>query len=89
MTARDELIASTIALVADGRTITAERIAALIDAIREAEAERDRMWDAIHEASDHNFLFSAMDTVHDDDVTLNDYAEAASSAIRGYMEMMK
>jgi hypothetical protein len=86
MTSRDELIASTIALVADGGTITANRVAALIDAIREAETELDRLREAIHEASDHNFLFGAMDNVHDMDVTLNDYAEAVSRAIRAAME---
>ncbi len=45
--------------------------------VRVAELEHD-----IHEASDPDFLFGAMDNVADMDVTLTDYAAAASRAIR-------
>ena len=41
-----------------------------------------RVREKITEASDPDFLFGAMDNVTDMDVTLDDYAAAASRAIR-------
>jgi hypothetical protein len=46
------------------------------------EAERDGLLRLVEEASDPDFLFGAMDNVHDMDVSLMDYACAASRAIR-------
>jgi hypothetical protein len=42
----------------------------------------ERLRHEINEASDPDFLFGAMDNVADMDVTLTDYARAASRAIR-------
>jgi hypothetical protein len=42
---------------------------------------------AITEASDPDFIFSAMDNVHDMDVTMTDFAYAASKAIRAALEV--
>ena len=52
---------------------------------RKLEAENARLREAIEEASDPNFLFGAMDNVNDMDVSLSDFADAASGAIRAYM----
>jgi hypothetical protein len=56
------------------------RIAAL-------EAELARLRHALLEASDPDFLWGAMDDVDDMDVSLNDFARAASRAIRGALEL--
>lgn len=48
-------------------------------ALREQKAALEY---AIQEASDPDFLFGAMDNVHDAETTLDDYAAAASRAIR-------
>lgn len=55
----------------------------------EAEANADaalariaELEHAIHEASDPDFLWGAMDNVNDMDADLEDFAEAASRAIR-------
>lgn len=47
-----------------------------------ALAENARMRAAIHEASHPDFLWGALDNVHDAETTLDDYAAAASRAIR-------
>ena len=45
-------------------------------------AENQRLRDAIFDASAPDFIFAAIDNVHDMDATLDDYAAAASRAIR-------
>jgi len=47
-----------------------------------ALAENARLRAAIHEASHPDFLWGALDNVHDAETTLDDYAAAASRAIR-------
>lgn len=45
-------------------------------------AENARLRHLIREASDPDFILGAMDNVHDAETTLDDYAAAASRAIR-------
>ena len=57
------------------------------DLISAAIAREEALLKAIKEASDPDFLFSAMDNVRDMDVTLTDFAVAASKAIRAALEV--
>ncbi len=50
--------------------------------VAEKDAEIARLRHQIHEASDPDFLFGAMDNVNDIDVSLTDFANTASRAIR-------
>jgi hypothetical protein len=59
-----------------------------------AEAERDaalvrveKLRHQITEASDPDFIWGALDNVHDAETTLDDYAAAVSRAIRGAMQI--
>lgn len=52
----------------------------------ELEAEVANLRAAIHEASHPDFLWGALDNVHDAETTLDDYAAAASRAIRAALE---
>ena len=59
-----------------------------------AEAERDaalarveRLRHQITEASDPDFIWGALDNVHDAETSLDNYAAAASRAIRGAMQI--
>ena len=54
--------------------------------VAEKDAEIARLRHQIHEVSEPDFLFGAMDNVHDMDVTLADFADAASRAIRAALE---
>jgi len=54
--------------------------------IAEKDAEIAWLRHQIHEASEPDFLFGAMDNVHDMGVTLADVADAASRAIRAALE---
>lgn len=54
--------------------------------VAEKDAEIARLRHQIHEASEPDFLFGAMDNVHDMGVTLADFADAASRAIRAALE---
>lgn len=45
-------------------------------------AGNQRLRDAIFDASEPDFILAAIDNVHDMDATLDDYAAAASRAIR-------
>lgn len=57
----------------------------LTDPHGEAEALRReiaRLWAALAEATDPDFIWGAMDNVHDADTTLDDYAAAVSRAQR-------
>lgn len=49
-------------------------------------AENERLRYEIHEASDPDFLFGAMDNVNDMDVSITQFAEAASRAIRAALQ---
>lgn len=60
-----------------------------------AEAERDaalaqvaRLHHLIHEASDPDFLWSAMDNVNDMDADITEFANAASRAIRASIPIL-
>jgi len=59
----------------------------LADALTAALAREEALLKAIKEASDPDFLFSAMDNVRDMDVTLTDFSVAASKAIRAALEV--
>ena len=54
-----------------------------VEALR---AEVEWLRHQINEASDPSFIFGAMDNVHDWGVTLGDYADAVSRAIRAALE---
>ena len=62
------------------KMLSAQRIVA------EKDAEIARLRHQIHWASEPDFLFGAMDNVHDMGVTLADFADAASRAIRAALE---
>jgi hypothetical protein len=65
--------------------------ATAIDALTKlaaAEARIAELEAGIHEASDPDFLYGAMDNVSDMGVTLTDFATAASRAIRAALEPM-
>ena len=70
---RDDVDAAIAALTAERDALRGEN-----EALR---AEVERLRHEINEASDPNFIFGAMDNVHDCDTTLDDYADAASRAI--------
>lgn len=58
-------------------------IAALdLTGVEAMETENKRLRDAIFEATHPDFIFGAMDNVSDMDVSITDFAEAASRAIR-------
>ena len=82
----DSALASAIAWAADRLEAATRAEQAKQNALREqakqAEAEVARLRHEITEASDPDFLWGAMDNVADQDVTLGDYAAAASRAIR-------
>ena len=66
------------------------------ETIRQLREERDRMWqanlrlirerDRITAATDPDFILAAIESVHDMDATLTDYAAAVSRAIRAAMK---
>ena len=63
-------------------------------AITDLRAERDaalarveKLRHQITEASDQDFIFGALDNVHDAETTLDDYAAAVSRAIRAAMQI--
>ena len=72
-----------------------------ISRAEKAEAERDdaltrlaaaegrvaALRHAITEASDPDFIWGAMDNVHDAETTMDDYAAAVSRAVRGAMQI--
>lgn len=58
-------------------------LAAERDALR---AEMEQLRHQINEASDPEFIWGAMDNVHDCDTTIDDYADAVSRAIRAALE---
>ena len=61
---------------------------ALVTASRDASVARESALRAgIIEASDPDFLYGAMDNVNDMDVSLSDFAAAASRAIRAALEV--
>lgn len=58
-------------------------VAALdLTAIEAVEAENKRLREVIAEATHPDFIFGALDNVNDMDVSLTDFAEAVSRAIR-------
>lgn len=64
---------------AEVQRIRAERDAAL--------ARVEKLRHQITEASEPDFIWGAMDNVHDAETTLDDYAAAVSRAIRGAMQI--
>lgn len=54
--------------------------------VAEKDAEIARLRHQIHEASEPDFLFGAMDNVYDFGVSIETFADAASSAIRAALE---
>jgi len=62
--------------------IQSAELATALDQLAAAKAETERLRYQINEASDPDFLFGAMDNVNDMDVSLDDFARAASRAIR-------
>ncbi len=57
-------------------------IARLTSALAEAQAQVAALRHTIHEASHPDFIWGALDNVYDAETTLDDYAAAASRAIR-------
>lgn len=73
---------------ANARLIAASRelVPALLDEIAAKDAEIARLRGEIIEATDENFIWGAMDNVHDADTTLDDYAAAVSRAQRAALK---
>lgn len=66
-----------------------------VDAIKALTGERDaalaqvaRLHHLIHEASDPDFLWGAMDNVNDMDADITEFANAASRAIRASIPIL-
>jgi chromosome segregation ATPase len=78
------ITSATLELALMEKTIAdqAARIAELNAKLAEVEARVKELKLVINEASDPDFIFGAMDNVHDMDTGLMDYAKAASRAIR-------
>lgn len=77
-----------------GRACQVGGTAYLVERAEKAEAERDaalarveKLRHQITEASDPDFIWGALDNVHDAETTLDDYAAAVSRAIRGAMQI--
>jgi hypothetical protein len=67
--------------------IQSAELATALDQLAAAKAEVERLRYQINEASDPDFLFGAMDNVNDMDVSLDDFARAASRAIRAALAL--
>lgn len=66
-----------------------EGVPALLAEIASKDAEIARLRGEIIEATDENFIWGAMDNVHDDETTLDDYAAAVSRAQRAAIASVK
>lgn len=77
--------------VANARFIawSREGVPALLAEIAAKDAEIARLRGEIIEATDENFIWGAMDNVHDADTTLADYAAAVSRAQRAALARVK
>lgn len=64
-----------------------EAMVALQADLDAALARVEKLRHQITEASDPDFIWGALDNVHDADTTLDDYAAAVSRAIRGAMQI--
>ena len=82
----DDLVNKARACAAMG-TLSRGLVRELVAALEAERAENARLRHAIAEASDPDFLWGAMDNVTDMDTTLDDYAKAASRAIRAAVQM--
>jgi len=75
------------AIVAAQSDYTARILPAVYTSAVDAMAtENKRLRDAIFEATHPDFIFGAMDNVSDMDVSITDFAEAASRAIRAALK---
>lgn len=70
---------------AEGR-LAASEMAGVVEGWRD---KCQRMEAVMAEASHPDFIWGALDNVHDAETTLDDYAAAVSRAIRGQMETLK
>lgn len=57
-----------------------------VKALAELRARAEKLHHQITEASDPDFIWGALDNVHDMGVTLDDYAAAVSRAIRAALD---
>ena len=64
-------------------------VPALLAEIAAKDAEIARLRHQINEATDENFIWGAMDNVHDAETTMDDYAAAVSRAQRAALARVK
>lgn len=84
VTETDDFYEATSAAQAD---YTARILAALdLTGVEAMQAEIKRLREEIAEATHPDFIFGALDNVNDMDVSITDFAEAASRAIRAALK---